>query len=1123
MAKNSYHAADLSGLTKAIMQNSMDVLAIVNADGYFIQLSEACEAVFGYPREQLMAQPFIDLVHPDDKDITRQEIEKIRHGQETKNFRNRYIRKDGAIVWLMWSARWSDESQTTFAIARDITSLVEQEQISHLRTNTLQQIALNRPLKNILASVCCFYQQHFPGSHCAVLLSRNGLLYPIASAGLTKSFFQAIEDDVIAADSGACGRASFYKETVIVANIGQDNQSASFNTLAQEHSIKACWAFPLLTNDDSTLGTYAVYHKTEKQPTKSELAFIQACSQLMIVAIERERDRNQVQHSEQRYRSLFVSNPDAIFSLDKDGKFTSVNRAGCLLLQMPEDKLLGTRFSALLTEREQVRVQHLLDLTMHGSPKSYELTMIRKNGQQLILQLSHTPIHIDHQVIGVFVIAKDLTEQVRSQESLRLFKRAVESSSNGVVIVDARQEDHPIIFVNKSFERITGYSASEALGKNCRFLQGELRDETVAKEIRLCLQQKAECHVLLKNIRKDGQHFWNELFIAPVPDEEGHISHFVGVQNDVTEKKRYEDELAYNASHDMLTGLPNRALLHDRLRQSCNMSARSLRSLAVMFIDLDGFKLINDSLGHLVGDHLLVEVSKRLSQHIRPGDTLARIGGDEFVVLLPELQHDNDVVTIAERILQHMNETFFIDQRELHISVSIGITLSSGRLEEPTLLIQQADLAMFEAKQLGRNTFQWYNRDLNKELGRQLTLRNELQKALTNKEFELYYQPQFDAQTLELTGVEALLRWKHPTLGMIAPSDFIPIAESSGQIIPLSEWVLETACGFAAQLLLRGYHQLLMAVNISSLQFQRSNFVDSVATLLQKYQLPAGSLELELTESILLSHADSAIEKLHQLKALGVHIAIDDFGTGFSSLSYLKHLPIQKIKIDRSFIRDVIRDRHDAAITKAIISMAHHLQITVIAEGVETKAQVAFLRKHHCNEFQGYYFAKPMPAAELELLLGSQQTEEQLAVLTSEREQQSKHLLLLDDEENILSALKRVLRKENYQVCTATNAEQAFELLALHDIQVVVSDQRMPGMSGTEFLSKVKAMYPDTVRLVLSGYTDLKSVTAAINEGAIYKFLTKPWDDQQLREEIRMAFLHQDKLMQEQAIDPASG
>ncbi|SEA23013.1 EAL domain-containing protein [Alkalimonas amylolytica] len=1108
--------SELMVLNQAIMTYSRDVLTIVNADGYFVQLSDACETVFGFSRQELMARPFLDFVHPKDQQATREQAEKIQQGQETLDFRNRYLHKNGKIVWLMWSARWVQESNTMFAIARDITALVQQERISRIRTQALQQISTNQPLKMVLDDLCRYYEHEFDDCHCSVMLVKQQRLQLVSAPSMDRQLMAELDGLPLEGDSGVCGAAVRSKAPVLVADATKDARMQSFQQLARQHQIRACWSFPLLAQNNEVLGTFAIYYQRPGLPADAEHLLIDACAQLAVIAIERTEDRRKVQHSEQRYRSLFFSNPDPIFALDLQGNFTAANRAACFLWRQSEQTLLQSSFIQRLPATEQARVTELLHKTAHGSPQTYELTC-RLAGALHTLQLSHTPIHVEHQVVGIFVIAKDLTEKLHDQEQLRLFQRAIEASSNGVIITDAREPDHPIVYVNKAFERITGYSAADAMGRNCRFLQGDYRDAGVAEEIKASLETHAECHVLLKNVRKDGTLFWNELYMAPVPDEQGQISHFIGVQNDVTSQKSFEDELAFNASHDILTGLPNRALLHDRLNQGCRMSARSKRSLAVLFIDLDGFKLVNDTLGHLMGDQLLMEVGQRLSEHIRPGDTLARLGGDEFVLLLPELHHEEDVVLIAERILHHLNQTFTLHGQELHISASIGITVSSGELDEPTRLIQQADLAMFKAKQLGHNNYQWYNRELNQELGRQLTLRTELQKAIAAKEFVLHYQPQYDALSNRIIGMEALLRWKHPTLGNIAPADFIPVAEDSGQIIALSEWVLHTACTFAAELQQKGYQGLVMAVNVSSLQFQRTNFIETIQTVLQAHQLPAASLELELTESVLLNQTEVAIHKLHQLNKLGVSISIDDFGTGFSSLSYLKHLPLQKIKIDRSFIRDVIRDRHDAAITKAIISMAHHLQIKVIAEGVETKTQVAFLRKHQCDEFQGYYFAKPMPAKELLTTLAAAQS--RLADEDAESsDNHSKKILLLDDEENILKALVRVLRREAYQIYSATNAEQAFELLALHNIQVVVSDQRMPGMSGTEFLSKVKAMYPETVRLVLSGYTDISSVTAAINEGAIYKFLTKPWDDNKLREEIRLAFQHQESIQAEPVV-----
>jgi EAL domain-containing protein (putative c-di-GMP-specific phosphodiesterase class I)/CheY-like chemotaxis protein len=353
-------------------------------------------------------------------------------------------------------------------------------------------------------------------------------------------------------------------------------------------------------------------------------------------------------------------------------------------------------------------------------------------------------------------------------------------------------------------------------------------------------------------------------------------------------------------------------------------------------------------------------------------------------------------------------------------------------------------------------------------------------------------------------GVEALLRWDHPSKGFISPALFVPIAEDTGQIIPLSQWVLDTACRQIKALSEQGMTGPSVAVNISPVHFQRSNFVESIQAILSKHRLAAELLELEITETVLLGNAERAIDTLHQLKRLGVKIAIDDFGTGFSSLNYLKRLPIDKVKIDRSFVQEIISDRHDAAITQGIISMAHHLRLKVIAEGVETEPQFAFLKKSQCDEFQGYYFAKPMPFAELQDFLRARMLTLEPGQLAGKEQEQT--LLLLDDEENILRALARLLRRDGYKILMATRAQDAFELLAKHDVQVILSDQRMPEMSGTEFLSLVKDLYPDTIRIVLSGYTDLKSVTDAINQGAIYKFLTKPWDDEQLRQNINQAF-----------------
>ncbi|HYQ38469.1 MAG TPA: EAL domain-containing protein, partial [Pseudomonas sp.] len=547
-----------------------------------------------------------------------------------------------------------------------------------------------------------------------------------------------------------------------------------------------------------------------------------------------------------------------------------------------------------------------------------------------------------------------------------LLQRCLEASYNGVLIVDAQAPGQPIIYANPAFERITGYREEEALGRNCRFLQGDETHQPAIAEIRRSLADKHEVHVVLRNYRKDGSAFWNDLYIAPVPDERGVITHFIGVQNDVSERKHFESELAFNASHDVLTGLPNRSLLEDRLHQGCQIARRYARELVVMLIDLDGFKPINDTLGHAVGDEILVEVARRMSAQIRPGDTLARLGGDEFVVLLPDLAIGEDALLVAERLIRCISRPYRFKELELHVTASIGLTVSDGEIEEPMKLIQQADLAMYQAKQQGRNNYQWYTEHLNQEVSERMTLRNELQKAIASHAFELHYQPQIDARSGAVIGSEALLRWVHPERGLISPLAFIPVAEDSGQIVPISQWVLDTACRHNRQLLDRGLARGAISVNISAVHFLRGNFIETVRHALEHSGLPAELLELEITESVLLKDAERAIHLLHQLKKIGVGLSLDDFGTGYSSLSYLKDLPIDKVKIDRSFIQELIDDPRDAAITQGIISMAHHLDLQVVAEGVETTAQADFLGRNRCDAFQGFLYARPMPFAALQ-------------------------------------------------------------------------------------------------------------------------------------------------------------
>ena len=822
-------------------------------------------------------------------------------------------------------------------------------------------------------------------------------------------------------------------------------------------------------------------------------------------AIDRAAATENLAISEAQYRLLFENNPTPMCLADPDShRINAMNEAARSLYRLSAQDVAGLTMDDLRAAPQNNGVPDDEGIVLQpGSHLEHHHT---HTGLDLIVEVARENLLIDHHELTLYTLT-DKTEQIDSTRQLKLLKRCIESSSNGIVVADARIKDMPLVYVNPTFETMTGYTADEAVGKNCRFLQGDdfdLSNEQPLAQVRRALSQGEDVSVVLRNYRKDGSPFWNDLYLSPIRNNRDEITHYVGIQNDISERQSLESQLAYNSSHDVLTQLPNRALLEDRLEQICRLARRHQRYLGVLFIDLDGFKLLNDSMGHRVGDQILVEVARRLRDLVRSGDTVARVSGDEFVIALTDLAAAQDAQLVVDHVMKTLSLPYRIDGRVLHLTASIGVHVSDGSIDNPAELIQQADLAMYQAKQLGKNTWQWFAEEMNEQASHRVQLRNELQEAIDSEGLTLYYQPLIDSRTGQARCIEALIRWEHPIRGLVSPIHFIPLAEETGQIITLGRWVLGQACRDMVRIHAAGFRDCTVAVNVSPVQIRQAGFFDVVKQELQASGLPPASLELEVVESAVLYDTDQVVQTLTELSELGVHIAIDDFGTGFSSLSYLKLMPANKIKIDQSFIRDVIHNRNDAAITHGVISMAHHLSLEVVAEGVETEAHAAFLRRNQCDLLQGYFFARPMPFHDLTDFMhvhGGRQPNNNM-----DYDNEQKTLLLLDDEPNIIKALSRTLRRDGYRILSTTNVAEAFELLAGNEVQVIISDQRMPEMSGTDFFSQVKAIHPNTVRIVLSGYTDLKSVTEAINEGAIYKFLTKPWDDAQIREHVQQAF-----------------
>jgi diguanylate cyclase (GGDEF)-like protein/PAS domain S-box-containing protein len=551
-------------------------------------------------------------------------------------------------------------------------------------------------------------------------------------------------------------------------------------------------------------------------------------------------------------------------------------------------------------------------------------------------------------------------ERKRAEERLRLAAQVFESTMEGIVITDARNQ---VVSVNPAFCAMTGFESEEVLGQHRNIIWGDAL-EAVPVSHDGSNGWRGESFLR----RKNGERFPVWMSITDVLGLAKEVSHRVIVFAEITALKQTEARLHFLANHDPLTGLPNRLMFNERLQQALANAQRTGDQVGVLFVDLDRFKNVNDTLGHTIGDRLLQQVAGRIGACVRGTDTVARLGGDEFALILTNVQHDEDAQIVAQKILDALRPAFEVDGHEIYITASIGIACCPPSGEVAEMLLQRADVAMYSAKSLGKDTFQLYMPEMDAVAYERMVLENNLRRALERNEFLLYFQPQVSMEDHRIIGVEALLRWQHPELGLVSPIEFIPLLEETGLILPVGDWVLTEACR-QAKLWLDGGSPVRVAVNLSVRQFTQTDLAAKVERILNHTGLPAELLELELTESIFMENIDQNVHTLRRMKELGVSIAIDDFGTGASSLTYLKHFPIDTLKICQSFVLNVPTNSEDAAIASAVIGLAQNMSMVSVAEGVETTEQLAFLRERRCDHIQGFLFSKPMPAEELSQVL----------------------------------------------------------------------------------------------------------------------------------------------------------
>jgi diguanylate cyclase (GGDEF)-like protein/PAS domain S-box-containing protein len=795
----------------------------------------------------------------------------------------------------------------------------------------------------------------------------------------------------------------------------------------------------------------------------------------------------------------------AVLHLDRQSVIHFINPVGMKLLgNETAAQIVGQPLRAMITadQKDLEALEAVLaDPESSRSTQQVELDLLRSDGQHIpMIWNVEWPESLRDKVAPIHMTGFDLTLIRQNQEIAALFQRVIENQSGGIVITNNRVR---ILYANPAAMEISGFSSDELLGRTpAVFKSGKTPNEVYA-QLRGTIERGEVWRGEFINRRKDGDLYIEGKTIAAIRDASGAVQYYFAIGEDVSKRQQYEQKIDQLILFDQLTGLPNRLAFLRELTAAIESAALVGLEIALLHVDLDNFKKFHSGFGLEASELFIVDAAAHINGVLGESDMLAHLSEGEFAILIAPGRHGLSTSSqeIAEKILAAIRQPFQYADRNINVTASIGIACYPENGETPLELLANAINATFKVKSAGGNAVSRYEATM----AEAENWRRDLPQAIARGEMTLHYQPQVSLMSGNIIGLEALIRWQHPQHGMIGPDRFIPLAEESDQIIAIGEWVLNEVCRQMRVWIDSGLPPIKVAVNLAARHFRMPDLPDNIASSLNHWKLDARFLEIEITESAMMQDMGAAIRNMGQLKSLGVRISLDDFGTGYSSMAYLSRFPIDVVKIDQSFVRDITTNPANAAIAQATIAMSHKLGKTVLAEGVEKTEQMLYLRRCDCDEMQGFLFSRPLPVDEITNML---QQDVKMNITLPQTGQGEHTILIVDDEANILSALRRVLRREGYTILSAESPAAAFSLLAQNPVQLVISDQRMPEMSGTDFLSQVKGLYPETVRMVLSAYSEIATVTDAINKGAAYRFLTKPWNDEQIKEEIRGALRH---------------
>jgi diguanylate cyclase (GGDEF)-like protein/PAS domain S-box-containing protein len=837
--------------------------------------------------------------------------------------------------------------------------------------------------EELFRSICRIATEfgHFQLTWIGLVDDATKLIVPVAMAGTELSYLDGAEISVDAASpysTGPTGQAILTGSRVIANDLQQTMLGKPWQDRWTRFDMRASASFPLFFQGRA-IGALTMYSKyagfftPDLTNLLDEMATDISYAMDRIEAdLERLRLDAELVASNATIQGIIEGTQDVVVAVDNDLRLTLCNRAHHQLFKglLREDLTVGAEIGEWITHPSpQIRMLGAsLQRALDGQ-RLIEKWNTAENGNAVFYESFFAPLlDPSGRRIGAFHVGRDVSQHKKMEFELRKLTTAVEQSPVTVVITD---RNGTMEYVNPSFTTASGYSAEEAIGRNSKLLQG---GETTLEEYQAmwaCISGGHPWSGRFHNRRKDGSLFWEEAVIAPVRDAAGTITQYIAIKQDITARLEAEERAAFLSLHDQLTNLPNRVLGETCMEAAMEGADQSGCRSALLFVDVDNFKRINDSLGYRVGDHLLRAIAARIQGCLCSTDTLSRSGGDEFLVVLSVVENSAEIDRVASAILERTRAPFAIEGFELSVTLSIGVAVYPDDSREFELLHKRADMAMYFAKKSGRNTYRFYTEKMEADANEYLLILNGLRKALERREFVLHYQPQYSLESGKVTGAEALIRWNHPELGLIQPKRFISVAEDSGLIVDIGQWVLEEACRQAVRWQQEGLGRLVVAVNLSAIQFKREGLAEVVRLAMEDAHLEPACLQRELTESILIENETKVLATVQQLKSLGVGLSLDDFGTGYASFAYLRNFELDELKIDQSFIREITTNPGDERIVKSIVELAQGFGLTTIAEGVEDLASLDIVRSAGCNRVQGYYFARPMPSDRFSVFVNS--------------------------------------------------------------------------------------------------------------------------------------------------------